>query len=89
MTPYPEDTPIATNSTPADVLDILAGINSNVENHRKRLKLVEDLNTSAKIVNAVKDMQTQVAALQGTLKTYQNQTVPKTTTPSPTCVPSR
>jgi hypothetical protein len=72
MTPYPEDTPITSNASPADVLDILAGINSNVENHRKRLKLIEDLNTPAKIVNTVKDMQTQVAALQGTLKIYQN-----------------
>lgn len=67
MIPYPGYIPIDQNTNPADVLDILAGMNSNMENHRKRLKLIEDLNTSAKIVNEIKTMKTDLAALQGTV----------------------
>jgi hypothetical protein len=61
--PYPEDTSYPEQPDATDILDILAGLNANMENHRKRLKWVEDMShiTSAKIVKAVKQTQQEVA----------------------------
>ena len=54
------------NPQPIDFFDILSGINFKVENHRKRLKYVEDLDdaTAVDIVKVVKALQIEVATLR-------------------------
>jgi hypothetical protein len=43
----------------------LAGLNANIENHRKRLKWVEDLSptAAANIIKTVQKLEQKVAAL--------------------------
>jgi hypothetical protein len=52
----PEEDNFPTNPQPIDFFDILSGLNFKMENHRKRLKYVEDLDdaTAADIVKVVK-----------------------------------
>jgi hypothetical protein len=61
-----EEDNFPTNPQPIDFFDILSGINFKVENHRKRLKYVEDLDdaTAVDIVKVVKALQIEVATLR-------------------------
>jgi hypothetical protein len=61
-----EDEYFTSRPQPIDFVDIMWGVNFKVENHRKRLKYVEDMDTTtaAGIVLAVKQLQVEVAALK-------------------------
>lgn len=65
----PEEDNFPQNPQPIDFFDILSGINFKVENHRKRLKYVEDLDdaTTVDIVKIVKGLQVEVAGMRQTI----------------------
>jgi hypothetical protein len=62
-----EDQPIqTTDQNTVDFLDIVAGVNFKVENHRKRLRYIENLDTATAntpIVIAVKKAELDIAGL--------------------------
>ena len=66
-----EDQPIITNDkNTIDFLDIVAGVNFKVENHRKRLRYIENLDTATAhtpIVIAVKKAEIDIAGLKQNL----------------------
>jgi hypothetical protein len=75
-----EDLPIITNDkNTIDFLDIVAGMNFKVENHRKRLRYIENLDTATAhtpIVIAVKKAELDIEGLKNSIHTK----VPQTTT---------
>jgi hypothetical protein len=67
-----EDTVIQTNNkNTIDFLDIVARVNFKVENHRKRLRYIENLDTATAhtpIVIAVKKAEIDIAGLQQSMR---------------------
>ena len=60
-----------TDKNTIDFLDIVAGVNFKVENHRKRLRYIENLDTATAhtpIVIAVKKAEVDIAGLQQSLR---------------------
>lgn len=62
-----DEEPIQTNEqNTVDFLDIIAGVNFKVENHRKRLKYIENLDPATdctKIVQVIRKAEVDIAAL--------------------------
>ena len=73
-----EDQPIVTNDkNTVDFLDIVAGVNFKVENHRKRLRYIENLDTATAhtpIVLAVKKAEIDIEGLKNSMHAKTPQT---------------
>jgi hypothetical protein len=73
-----EDQPIVTNDkNTVDFLDIVAGVNFKVENHRKRLRYIENLDTATAhtpIVIAVKKAEIEIEGLKHSMTANTPQT---------------